>query len=138
MTKDLYYTIPEYFLARMSEHSRVLSVDDVSTDDHFLYRIRRARYGDVLVWLSDAYSFTDMDFANRPAELQRGDYIVIAKPEGGGGASEQVVQATGIGVGKLADLMGALNRRDMWNYVAPTWEERQERKRRFEARRRAP
>jgi hypothetical protein len=136
MKKDLYYTIPEYFLARMDEHSSVLHVEDVSTEEHFLYRIRRKRYGNLLVWLSDAYSFTDMDYVNRPDVLKEGDYIVIAKPEGGGGASEHLVEAAKIGVGKLADLMGALNSRAMWNYIAPTWEEKQERKRRFEARRR--
>lgn len=134
MTKDLYYTIPQYFLERMNEHNAVLSIEDVSTDEHFLYRIHRQRYGHVLFWLSDSYRFTDMDYINRPVELGSGDFIVIAKPEGGGGASQHLVNAAEIGVGKLADLMGALNRRDMWNYVAPTWEEKQERKRRFEAR----
>lgn len=136
MTKDLYYTIPQYFEARMHEHSAVLSVEDVSNDDHFLYRIRRSRFGNVLVWLLDAYLFTDMDYVNRPVELGRGDYILIAKPEGGGGASQELIDAAEIGVGKLSDFMGALNKREMWSYIAPTWEERQERKRRFEARRR--
>ena len=136
MTKDLYYTIPLYFLDRMHEHSSVRSVEDVSTEDHFLFRVSRHRYGSMLVWLSDAYSFTDMNYVNRPKELSRGDYILIAKPEGGGGASQHLIESAQIGVGKLAEFMGALNRRDMWNYVAPTWEERQERKKRFEARRR--
>lgn len=136
MTKDLYYTIPQYFEERMREHSAVLSVEDVSTDDHFIYRIRRSRFGTVLVWLSDAYMFTDMDYINRPVELGRGDYILIAKPEGGGGASQELIDAAEIGVGKLSDFMGALNKRETWSYTAPTWEERQERKRRFESRRR--
>ncbi len=134
MTKDLYYTIPLYFLDRMNEHSSVISVKDEGTEDYFLYRITRARFSDVLVWLSDAYAFTEMDYANRPPELSRGDYIVIAKPEGGGGAPAEMIQATGIGVGKLSDFMGALNRADPWNYVAPSWEEKQARKRKFEAR----
>ena len=134
MTKDLYYTIPEYFISRMREHSSVESVDDVSTNEHYLYRIRRTRYGDTLVWLSDAYSFTDMDYVNRPDQLTRGDYIVIAKPEGGGGASYHLVEAAQIGVGKLASLMGALNKREMWTYVEPSWEEKQARKGRFDAR----
>jgi len=136
MSKDLYYTIPQYFVARMHEHSAVLAVEDASTEEHFLYRIRRNRYGEILVWLSDAYTFTDMDYVNRPAELREGDYIVIAKPEGGGGASEHLIEASKIGVGKLADFMGALNSRAMWTYEAPSWEERQERKRLFEARKR--
>lgn len=136
MTKDLYYTIPEYFLARMHEHSAVLQIEDVSTEEHFLYRIRRGRYDDVLVWLSDAYRFTDMDYINRPDELNEGDYIVIAKPEGSGGASKHLIEVAKIGVGKLADFMGALSTQAIWTYVAPTWDEKQERKRRFEARKR--
>jgi hypothetical protein len=131
MSKDLYYTIPRYFLERMHEHSGVLSLEDVSTDDAYLYRIRRTKYGEVLVWLSDAYKFTDMDFINRPDQLTRGDYIIIAKPEGGGGAARHLIEDAEIGVGKLADFMGALNKREIWNYVAPTWEEKQNKKRRF-------
>ncbi|MGB3928283.1 MAG: hypothetical protein WBL20_04905 [Sphingobium sp.] len=120
----------------MLEHNSVISIEDVSTDEYFLYLVRRSKYGHALVWLSDAYLFTDMDYINRPAQLKCGDYIVIAKPEGGGGASTELIQSAAIGVGKLADFMGALNKRDMWTYVAPSWEERQERKKRFEAKRR--
>ncbi|MGJ3648524.1 hypothetical protein ACLB0R_08630 [Sphingomonas sp. GlSt437] len=134
MTKDLYYTIPEYFLARMNEHDQVVSVTDVSTNEFFLFRIDRSRYESLTVWLSDAYSFGDMDYVNRPAELKRGDYILIAKPEGGGGASQHLIDAAGIGVGKLGELMGALRTRDMWTYVAPTWEEKMERKKRWNTR----
>lgn len=129
MTKDLYYTIPRYFLDRMAEHSNVAAVENESTDEFFLYRLTRADQRDtVLVWLSDAYRFTDMDFHNRPKELQAGDYILIAKPEGGGGASQELIAEARIGIGKLAELMGALTQREMWKYDPPRWEERQRRK----------
>lgn len=119
----------------MEAHSNVLGVEDVSTEDFFLYRIRRLRPNDsVLVWLSDAYRFTDMDFHNRPEELGPGDFILIAKPEGGGGASAQLINEARIGVGKLAELMGALTKRDVWAYEAPNWEERQRRKKRWQER----
>ncbi|RVQ68694.1 hypothetical protein EKN06_00210 [Croceicoccus ponticola] len=131
MSKDLYYTIPQYFISRMEEHDCVKSVNNESDDEFFLYRVHREKFDDVLVWLSDAYSFTDMDFNNRPPSLQRGDYIIIAKPEGGGGASEALIRATGIGVGKLGDFMGALTKREPWTYMPPSWEEKQERKKRF-------
>ena len=137
MTKDLYYTIPEYFIDRMRDHDCVMSIEDVSTDEHYLFRIIRRNFTDITVWLSDAYTFEDMDYINRPKELQAGDYIVIAKPEGYGGASSELIDSAKIGVGKLGELMGALNKRDMWKYVAPSWEEKQAKKRWFEARKRS-
>lgn len=136
MTKDLYYTIPQYFLARMAEHSAVLSVKDVSTEEFFLYNVVRARHPDITVWLSDAYRFGDMDYQNRPRELIAGDYIIIARPEAMGAVSRHLIDVANVGVGMLGEFMGALNRRDMWNYVAPTWEEKQEKKKLFEARKR--
>jgi hypothetical protein len=135
MSKDLYYTIPEYFIARMHEHSNVVDVVDMSNDNFFLYQIRRLRFEDsVLVWLSDAYRFTDMDFMNRPRELGSGDYVLVAKPEGGFSVSRALIDEAQIGVGKLAELMGALTKREIWTYVPPTWEERRLRKAQWEAR----
>jgi len=46
VSKDLYYTIPRYFLERMHEHSNVRRVENVSTDEFFLYRIYRLRQDD--------------------------------------------------------------------------------------------
>lgn len=135
MTKDLYYTIPEYFIKRMREHSNVESIQDQSTEDYFIFRVNRLNPRDsVRIWLSDAYRFTEMDFHNRPEELEPGDYALIAKPEGGGGVSYELIKDARIGVGKLAELMGALTKRNMWEYEPPTWEERQRRKKAWESR----
>jgi hypothetical protein len=132
VSKDLYYTIPQYFLERMHEHSNVLDVSDVSTDEFYLYRIHRRRQGDVvLVWLSDAYLFTDMDYHNRPRELGRGDYALVAKPEGGAHVSPELIAEARIGVGKLGEFMGALTKRDTWTYQPPNWQEQQSRRERF-------
>lgn len=124
MTKDLYYTIPEYFRDRMNEHSKVVSVHDETTTDFYLYRITRKHFGNVLVWLSYAYRFTDMDYNNRPAELSSGDFILIAKPEGGFTVSEELIINARIGVGQLAKLMGALTARNPWEYLTPTEREK--------------
>jgi hypothetical protein len=138
VSKDLYYTIPQYFLERMHEHSNVASVDDVSTSEFYLYRIHRRRERDVvLVWLSDAYLFTDMDYHNRPRELGPGDYVLVAKPEGGAHVSQELIDDARIGVGKLGEFMGALTTRDTWTYKPPSWEEQERRRRRFGEGRRA-
>jgi hypothetical protein len=132
VSKDLYYTIPRYFLERMHEHSNVRRVENVSTDEFFLYRIYRLRQDDsVLVWLSDAYRFTDMDFENRPRELAAGDYILVAKPEGSLRVSPELVAEARIGVGKLAEMMGALRKRDMWAYERPSRDSRTNAGRRY-------
>lgn len=135
MTKDLYYTIPQYFAKRMAEHSNVDSINDESNEEFFLYRIFRGRQRDsVLVWLSDAYRFTDMDYENRPPQLVSGDYILVTKPEGGHNVSQLLIDSTRIGVGMLAELMGALTADRMWTYRPPTDEERQRRAARYRAR----
>jgi hypothetical protein len=131
VSKDLYYTIPQFFVDRMRKHSSVCDVEDVSTEEFYLYRIHRDRGDAVLVWLSDAYRFTDMDFHNRPVELQPGDFALIAKPEGGANVSPELVEEARIGVGKLGELMGALNKRDVWTYRPSGWEEQKRRSERF-------
>lgn len=136
MSKDLYYTIPRFFLDRMRKHSSVRDVEDISTGEFYLYRIHRDRGDAVLVWLSDAYLFSDMNYHNRPSELGPGDYVLVAKPEGGADVSPELIADARIGVGKLAELMGALAQRDTWKYDAPDWVESRRRKERWEARRR--
>ncbi len=111
----------------MREHSNVASIQDQSTDNFFLYRVNRKRYGDLIVWLSDAYRFGDMDFHNRPVELGAGDFILVAKPEGGFSVSAELIRNARIGVGQIAKLMGALTSRNPWEYLTP--EEREALKR---------
>jgi hypothetical protein len=129
MGKDLYYSIPKFFEARMAEHSAVVSCEQLPIEEEYIYRIVRANYSDrVQIWLADQYHFTDMDFYNRPRQLSAGDYILIAKPEANGGASRDLIRQYRIGVGKLGELMGALNKREMWTYVPPDDEEKKRRR----------
>lgn len=135
MTKDLYYTISQYFEERMHSHSNVDSFDDLSDDDFFVYRITRIKQRDsILVWLSDAYHFTDVDYISRPGDLGAGDYIVIAKPEGAGGAAQHLIDEARIGVGRLGEFMGALNSARPWLYEPPSVKEQAARKKKWEAR----
>ena len=131
MGTDLYYTIPPFFEERMAEHSMVQSCQRLPVADEYLYQIGRRRFGDVVtIWLADQYHFTDIDYYNRPSQLQAGDYILVAKPEGTADVRRQLVEGAKIGVGKLGELMGALNKREMWKYVPPTDDEKSERQRR--------
>jgi hypothetical protein len=104
----------------------------LNVPEEYIYAIKRRRQGDTIkVWLSDAYRFTEIDFSNRPRTIAAGDYILIARPEGNGGVSNQLIESAQIGVGKLAEFMGALRSSKMWQYRPPTEEERRTRRDRF-------
>lgn len=129
MGDNLHPTILTFFESRMGSHSVVQSITRIHVDGEVVYEIKRARYGDTIrVWLSDAYHFTEIDLENRPSCLKGGDYIMIARPEGGHVIDSETVKETKIGIGKLAEFMGALNKRQMWTYVPPSEEEKAARK----------
>jgi len=129
MPPDLYHTIPSYFEDRMRGHDKVRSYRRLDSGEEYVYEIvRTGLLGRIKVWLSDAYHFTDIDFHNRPKILGRGDYILIAKPEGGWHVTPSLIVTSCVGIGKLAELMGALNSRNVWTYVPPSEEERHRRR----------
>jgi hypothetical protein len=120
MGTDLYYTIPQFFEKRMQEHGCVKSLRRLDVDNEFIYEIVRAKYDDkIKVWLSDVYLFTEFDYDNRPRLLTKGDFILIAKPEGSYNVSAELLKRVKIGVGKIGELMGALNKEKMWAYSSP-------------------
>ncbi|HEY8696418.1 MAG TPA: hypothetical protein VIM02_02280 [Rhizomicrobium sp.] len=126
----LYYTIPKYFEARMAEHNCVAACTRVEAGDEVVYRIERTNgRKSLLVFLSDAYSFGQAEYLGRPTIIRRGDFVLVARPEGGlGDVSLERAKNDGIGIGKLAKLMGALNMDDVSRYRTP--EEREADKRR--------
>jgi len=127
MGKNIHYSIIDFFENRMAQHSNVASCRPLKNDTEYVYEIKRLRFGDtVRVWLSDHYHFNEMDLYNRPREIRAGDYILIARPEAQdhGGYSEDNIR-----VGKLADFMGSLNKKEMWKYEPPSDDEKKERAR---------
>ncbi|MBI2831106.1 MAG: hypothetical protein HYX79_02485 [Chloroflexi bacterium] len=118
MSKHLHPTIIEYFQSRMTDHSRVDTFDNISTEEFFIYRIsRKGGLSPVVVWLSDAYHFTKAEYLARP-KRPKPNYILIARPEATD--SEPVSEDwDGIGVGNIAGFMGALNKSRVCTYSPP-------------------
>ena len=114
----------------MLQHTAVESCSRLPIDEEYIYEVRRTRYDDtVRVWLADQYHFNDMDFHCRPRQLKKGDYVLIARPEASASVNQDLIQESKIGVGKIGELMGALNKREMWKYVSTTEQEKRERQR---------
>jgi hypothetical protein len=110
----------------MASHSRVNHCTRIAVADEYIYKIERTDgLKPVRVFLSDAYRYGYADYLGRPAQIKRGDFILIAKPEAAFDVdlSERIRQ-DGIGIGKIGRLMGSLNVANICDYVSP--EEREQ------------
>ncbi|TIL67744.1 hypothetical protein [Mesorhizobium sp.] len=131
MGKDLHHSIMKFLERRLDEHSLVKDWKRVNEGDWIIYNVERYKFNDkVKICLSDAYLFTDFDYQDRAKFLSGGDYILVAKPEGGFGVSSHLINSAKIGVGKIGEMMGALNSKEMWTYVPPSDDELRQRRER--------
>lgn len=112
-----------FFTARMNEHSRVSNWLLVENEHEFLFRIRRELNGtvsDVIVHLTDAYRYGLADFYARPTELRAGSYVVIGMPHADAAPDViDVAKEERIGIGHIGKFMGALNSKNIWEYMSP-------------------
>jgi hypothetical protein len=128
VSKDLYYTIPRFFEARMAAHNKVARCQLLDDVDYIKYGIERT--GDLpnlTVFLSDAYTFTEAELFEMMRVVSKGDYILVARPEAGFTTSVgKEARSYKIGLGRIGTFMGALNVRNVWEYLTP--EQREEMK----------
>ena len=104
-----------FFVARMKGMKDIVeALEPIPDAKDYLYRIKRRKRSPVIVHLSDAYSYGEADYDARPTQIKKGAFILIALPHGDYD-EDLVTRATkdGIGVGKIADLMRALNYEDV-------------------------
>ncbi len=124
MGKDLHATIMPFILSRMEFHQDVMKVEDISTKEHYIFKLtRRKGLRDVIVLVSDCYHFGEFDYLPKPAELNDGGFILIAKPESSFPNSLQHhVKEDKIIIGKIGILLGALRIDEFWTYEKPAEE----------------
>jgi hypothetical protein len=110
----------------MAQHSCVGVWSRADSEESIIYHIVRPQHGDtVRVFLTDAYLFTELDLDTMRSVLSPNDFVLIARPEAGyTRQARESGRQTQLGVGKLAEFMGALNKRNLWEYL--TMEEREE------------
>ncbi len=124
MGKDLHPTIMPFVLSRMEFHQDVMKVEDISTKEHYMFRLtRRKGLRDVIVLVSDCYHFSEFDYLSKPAELNNGGFILLAKPESSFPNNLQHhVKEDKIIIGKISILLGALRVDEFWTYEKPVEE----------------
>lgn len=122
MGKDLHYSIRPFIEQALNNHSAVESIESISLDDYYAYKVnRRKGMSSLVVVLSDDYYFGSSSLENKPSILKDGGFFLIAKPEAkkfeGNEPNEK------LGIGKIGKLLGALNQEDFWNYEPPIKDE---------------
>ena len=129
----------DFFTARMNEHNLVSNWGPIANEDEYLFRITRTLSGsksDVTVHLTDAYRYGLAEFYARPNQLKSGSFVVIGMPHAD--ADSEVIDVARkhrIGIGHIGKFMGALNHRNMWEYMTPEERERKEEEQRRRQRR---
>ena len=117
-----------FFTARMNEHSAVDQLVLIPNDHEYLFKVNRSTSGSknsVTVHLTDAYRYGLAEFYARPNQLKAGSFVVLGMPHAG--ADREVIEAAKsdrIGIGHIGKFMGALNYKNIWEYMTP--EERRE------------
>ncbi|WP_312823186.1 hypothetical protein [Epilithonimonas sp.] len=121
MSKDLHYSILDFFHTAIENHQDVESIEDISNSEHYIFKLKRKNgKRDVTVLLSDAYYYGHIDFYSRPSELTNGGFILVARPESQFANDDQIdYEEEGILIGKIGILMGALRHDEFWKYKRP-------------------
>ena len=118
----------DFFTARMNVHDRVTNWEPIVSQDEYLFKITRTISGsksDVIVHLTDAYRYGLADFYARPGQLRAGSYVVIGMPHADAAAKViETAKLAHIGIGHIGKFMGALNHKNIWEYISP--DERQQ------------
>ena len=119
-----------FFTARMDEHSRVSIWEPIANQYEYLFRIRRTLSGsesDVIVHLTDAYRYGLAEFFARPNELRAGSFVVIGMPHAD--ADPEVIERAKkhhMGIRHIVKFMGALNYKNIWEYMTADERRRKE------------
>ena len=135
MGKALRQAYIAFFTDRMDEHNLVSNWEPIPNKHEYLFKIKRILSGsqsDVIVHLTDAYSYSFAEFYARPNKLQAGSYVVIGMPHAN--ADAKVIEAAKIeriGIGHVRKFMGALNHKNIWEYISPDerWRKEDEQRR---------
>lgn len=119
MGKDLHHSILEFLENGLNKHQYVEQVIDISNEDYYIYLVKRnSNLRDVVILLSDEYYYSEFDYYSKPAELNEGGFILIAKPEASFDSQINYLEDRVI-TGKIGVLFGALRYNDYWTYQKP-------------------
>src|SRR5687768_7960686 len=108
-----------FFEDRMLAHSAVRAL---RREGDGLYQLERKRGDHLRVFICECYSFGVAEFYEATESLGHLDAIIINSAWCGyTDEAKRLTREKGVGLFKIADLMGALSKRDYWTYLTD-WE----------------
>lgn len=128
MGKDLHPSILPYWERALDNHSNVASWMRLSDPSDYIYQITRERGEDILILASDCYRYSLTDFFTRNKHIGAGAMIYMAKPESNYSLEvADVAKEECVTIGKLGEILGALNIDAHWDWESRDRKERRKR-----------
>lgn len=112
----------DFFEARMKGHGRVKSIEAL---DAGLYQITKKDGAVLRAFICECYSYGIAEYMETTQKLGKLDAVVI-NSDWCGYTDEAKIECRngGVGLFKIGEFMGALNRPDFWMYLTDWQEER--------------
>lgn len=140
MGKNLHYSIINFIKQRLQECSKINSYILIQNTNHYVIEVKRnLPYESFKIYMSDEYRYTIMDYYNKPTEINKGDFIYLARPEANFANEIEIMETAlsdGIYIGKFSRLLSFMNRSlkdaeiNTINHINKLKEEEKERNRR--------
>ncbi len=140
MGKNLHYSIINFIKQRLQECNKINSYILVPNTNHYVIEVKRnLPYESFKIYMSDEYRYTITDYYNKPTEINKGDFIYLARPEANFANEIEIMEVAlsdGIYIGKFSRLLSFMNRSlkdaeiNTINHINKLKEEEKERNRR--------
>lgn len=140
MGKNLHYSIINFIKQRLQECNKINSYILIPNTNHYVIEVKRnLPYESFKIYMSDEYRYTIMDYYNKPTEINKGDFIYLARPEANFANEIEIMETAlsdGIYIGKFSRLLSFMNRSlkdaeiNTINHINKLKEEEKERNRR--------
>lgn len=119
-----------FFITKMDDHNLVEYAELIKNQDEYLFKVIRTLKGirsDVIVHLTDAYRYGLAEWFARPAQLRAGSFVVLGMPHADFNADViEEAKNNRVGIGHIGKFMGALNYKNIWEYMTPEERKRKE------------
>lgn len=114
MGKNLHYSIINFIKERLTKCNKIETFNFISNDDYYVLKINRIYpFESFKIYLSDEYLYTIMDYYNKPKEINKGDFIYLARPEANFSNEIELLEVAldeDIYIGKFARLLTYINK----------------------------
>ena len=113
MGKNLHYSIINFIQERLQECNKIVSFNFIPNDNYYIINVNRVfPYETFNIYMCDQYRYTMIDYYNKPNEINKGDFLFLARPEANFSNEIEILEVAlseGIYIGKFKKLLTFIN-----------------------------